>query len=412
MYKRLISPEVAAALADTPMVLLIGARQTGKSTLVQQLSAKRQPVHDLTFDDLTTLAAAKGDPQGFIAGLSGAVVIDEIQRVPEILLPIKAAVDRDRQPGRFLLTGSANLLLLPRLADTLAGRMEVITLRPLSQGELAGSPEQFLARLFASRDPGWKSAPTDRAELLRRVADGGYPEVQTRPAGKRRDAWFASYLTTILSRDMRDLTGLDALTELPRVLKALATRTANLLNYADVARDLGVPLTTLRRHVGLLTATFLVHEVPAWSINLPKRLVKAPKVFIADTGLAAHLLGVAVGDPASGQGYPHSGTLVETFVANELLKQMSWHDQAVTLHHFRTHVGEEVDFVLEAPDGTITGVEVKLSATLTSNDVRGLNVLREAAGKRFRRGIVLYTGKTVVPLGEHLTAVPMRNLWS
>ena len=264
---------------------------------------------------------------------------------------------------------------------------------------------------FARLNAGKRSIALD-SRGVRRVANGGYPEVQTRPAGKRRDAWFASYLTTILSRDMRDLTGLDALTELPRVLKALAARTANLLNYADVARDLGVPVTTLRRHVGLLTATFLVHELPAWSINLPKRLVKAPKAFIADTGLAAHLLGVTVGDPALGQGYPYSGALVETFVANELLKQISWHDQAVTLHHFRTHVGEEVDFVLEAPDGTITGVEVKLSATLTSNDVRGLKVLREAAGKRFRRGIVLYTGKTVVPLDEQLTAVPMRNLWS
>ncbi len=365
-----------------------------------------------TFDDLTTLTAARRDPQGFIAALSGPVVIDEIQRVPEVLLPIKAAVDRNRMPGRFLLTGSANVLLLPRLADTLAGRMEVITLRPLSQGEMAGTTEPFLGQLFSPGDPGWKPMPTDRTDLLQRVAAGGYPEVQTRQTGKRRDAWFASYLTTILGRDMRDLTGIDSLTELPRVLKALASRTANLINYADVARDLAVPLTTLRRHVGLLTAAFLVQELPAWSINIPKRLVKAPKQLITDTGLAAHLLGVTIGDPALGKGGQETGALVESFVGNELLKQISWHDHALTLHHFRTHIGEEVDFVLEAPDGTIAGVEVTLSATISGRDTRGLATLREAAGKRFRRGVVLYAGDAVVPMDEQLAAVPMRNLWS
>jgi predicted AAA+ superfamily ATPase len=410
MYRRFIMPEVAAALKDTPVVLLTGARQSGKSTLVRHLSGKRQPAYDLTFDDLTTLGAARRDPQGFIDGLSGPVVIDEIQRVPEVLLPIKAAVDRDRQPGRFLLTGSANVLLLPRVADSLAGRMEVITLRPLSQGELIGSPEHFLDRLFAA-EPHWRKMPADRADLLRRVALGGYPEAQSR-VGKRRDAWFSSYLITVFSRDMRDLTGIDALTELPRVLKALASRTANLLNYADIARDLAIPATTLRRHVGLLTATFLAHELPAWSINVAKRLVKAPKALLADTGLAAHLLGAAVADPAMGQAGQCTGALVETFVGNELLKQTSWHDRPLSLHHFRTHIGEEVDFVLEAPDGTIAGIEVKLSSSVTAGDVRGLKALRDAAGKRFHRGVVLYTGEAVVPLGEQIAAAPIGNLWA
>jgi predicted AAA+ superfamily ATPase len=412
MLQRFMLPEVLAALNDTPIVLVIGARQTGKSTLVQSLAVERPADHTLTFDDLTTLGAAKRDPQGFINGLTGNVVIDEIQRVPEVLLPIKAAVDRQRQPGRFLLTGSANVLLLPRLADTLAGRMEVVTLRPLSQGELAGAKEHFLARLFAPANPDWTALPTDRAELLRRVAVGGYPEVHTRPAGKRREAWFTAYLTTILSRDMRDLSGIDALGELPRVLKSLAARTANLLNYAEVSRDLGIPVTTLRRQVGLLAATFLVHELPAWSINIPKRLVKASKILITDTGLAAHLLGVTVDDPARGRSAGPTGALLETFVGNELLKQIGWHDQALALHHFRTHAGEEVDFVLEAADGTIAAVEVKLSATIQASDVRGLITLREAAGPRFRRGIVLYTGDTVVPLADGLTAVPMGNLWA
>jgi uncharacterized protein len=422
MHRRFLMSDLSAALADTPVVLLIGARQTGKSTLIHLLSAQRTPAHDLTFDDLTTLDAARRDPQGFISALSAPVIIDEIQRVPEVLLPIKAAVDRDRTPGRFLLTGSANVLLLPRLADSLAGRMDVLTLRPLSQGELSGTPERFLNRLFAIRNPRWESLSTDRADLLQRVERGGYPEVQTRQAGKRRDAWFASYLTSILSRDMRDLTGIDALTELPRILKALASRTANLLNYANIARDLAIPVTTLRRHVGLLGSTFLIHELPAWSINIPKRLVKAPKLLITDTGLAAHLLGVSVRDPALGEtrgretsgretSGRETGALVETFVGNELLKQISWHDHATTLHHFRTHVGDEVDFVLETADGTIAGVEVKLSATLSGSDIRGLATLRDVAGKRFLRGVVLYAGDVVVPMGDQITAVPMRNLW-
>lgn len=412
MYQRFVMPEVDAALNDTPVVLLIGARQTGKSTLVQHLSAQRRPAQNLTFDDLTTLHAARNDPQGFIAGLSGPTVIDEIQRVPEVLLPIKAAVDRDRRPGSFLLTGSANVLLLPRLADTLAGRMEVITLRPLSQGELSGSSERFLNHLFATSDPGWESLPTDRADLLQRVSCGGYPEIQTRKAEKRRTAWFSSYLATILSRDMRDLTGIDALNELPRVLKAFASRTSNLLNYADISRDLAIPVTTLRRHASLLIATFLVHELPAWSINIPKRLVKAPKILITDSGLAAHLLGVAVTDPTVSQGGGMTGALIETFVGNELIKQMGWHEQSLALYHFRTHVGEEVDFVLEAADGTIAGVEVKLSSTISDRDARGLKTLHEAAGGRFRRGVVLYAGSAVVPIDDRIAAVPIRNLWS
>lgn len=416
MYQRFLAPEISAALNDTPVVFLTGARQTGKSTLVQSLLKSRPssdlPPHILTFDDLTTLGAARRDPQGFIDGLTGTVVIDEIQRVPEILLPIKAAVDRDRRPGRYLLTGSANVLLLPRVADTLAGRMEVVTLRPLSQGELEGTPEGFLDRLWADGEPIWTAPPTDRADLLRRVFLGGYPEALTRQVAKRRSAWYASYLTTILSRDMRDLTGIDAITELPRVLKAMASRTGNLLSYAEVARDLSIPVSTLRRHVGLLMATYLVHELPAWSINIPKRLVKAPKALMTDTGLAAHLLGVDLPDTAAIGEDRTTGALVESFVGNELLKQIGWHDRVLTLHHFRTHVGAEVDFVLEAPDGMIVGIEVKLSSTLGSGDVRGLKALQEAAGKRFRRGIILYGGTTVVPLGSQLTAVPMANLWA
>ena len=408
MLRRFIEAEVIAALADTPVVLVIGARQTGKSTLLQLLT-KQDRVDDLlTFDDLTVLGAAQNDPEGFVRGLPSRVAIDEVQRVPEVILPIKAAVDRDRRPGRFLLTGSTNVLALPKLADSLAGRMQVITMHPLSQGELVGKEEGFLRRLFDDTAPKWRTPAIAKGDLLARVATGGYPEVVARPSRKRQEAWFSAYLTTILSREVRALSNMDALSELPRVLKALAARTANLLNVAELGRELGMPSTTLRRYLALLTATFLTSELPAWSVNISKRLVKAPKILLSDTGLCTHLLGIDGLAPD----HRSTGALVETFVANEVIKQIQWHEQRLVPYHFRAQSGEEVDLVLEAPDGAVAGIEVKFVASVGPRDLRGLKLLREAAGKRFRRGVVLYAGERVVPLGDGLTAVPIAALWA
>lgn len=408
MIVRHILARLQAALADTPVVLINGARQTGKTTLVRWLSAHERPARYLTLDDAATLSAARADPSGFIAGLDGPIVLDEVQGAPELFPAIKMAVDRRRVAGRFLLTGSANVLTLPRLSESLAGRMEILTLWPLSQGEIEGLREGFVDVLFAQPPPALATRAGGRADLLRRIVRGGYPELQGR-AAERRSAWFASYVTTILQRDIRDLAQIDGLTAMPRLLSLLAARTSSLLNFAELSRSAAMPQTTLKRYASLLETTFLVHLIPAWSSNLSKRLIKTPRLAFNDTGLAAHLIGASeqrLHDEAD-----RVGALLENFVASELEKQLSWNQTRATLHHFRTLAGQEVDLILEDATGKLVGIEVKASATVTQNDFRGLTALRDVAGNRFHRGVVLYTGSEALPFGPNLYALPMPSLW-
>ncbi len=408
MYTRHLEPRLRAALADTPVVLVVGARQVGKSTLVQHVISGRRDSTYLTLDDLTAQGAARADPAGFISGATGTMAIDEIQRAPELLLAIKASVDRDRRPGRFVLTGSTNILALPTISDALTGRIDVIRLRPLSQGELTGTIEDFIDRSF-SPAPQFPAGAVSRRDLVERIVAGGYPEALER-AGDRRAAWFESYLTTIVQRDVRDISRIEDLAALPRLLSLLATRAAGLLNVADVSRSLGMPLSTVKRYLAVLEAIMLVEPISAWSANLGRRLVRAPKVGLVDSGLVAHLQGMTaerlLEDP------DRLGPLLEAFVIEELRRQMSLRMPAPGLFHYRDGSGNEVDAVLEQRDGTIVGVEVKASATVTPGDTRGLRALRSATGDRFVRGIVLYTGEEIVPLGERLVAVPISALWS
>jgi predicted AAA+ superfamily ATPase len=404
VLKRFLSSNIQAALADTPVVLVVGARQTGKSTLVLEI-AREDSRRYTTLDDATTLSAAKADPEGFIAGLDGPVVIDEIQRAPELLLAMKRVVDRERAPGRFLLTGSANVLLLPKVADSLAGRMEVLTLWPLSQGEIAGNNHSLVDALLAAK-PRWKPSENSAADIFSKVQRGGYPEIFRRGPG-RRGAWFNSYMTTILQRDVRDLANVAGLTEMPRLLRLLAHRTSALLNFADLSRDLGIPQTTFKRYMTLLEMTYLVGLLPYWSPGATSRFVKSPKIHMVDCGFAAHLAGVR--PPGHGEGLP--GNLVETFVYGELQRQASWATNSVQIYHYRTHTGAEVDFVLEAGDGTLVGIEVKAAMAVTGSDLRGLRNLAEHAGKRFLRGVVLYGGREVVSFGDGLQALPLSCLW-
>jgi predicted AAA+ superfamily ATPase len=397
-----------AALTDTPVVLLHGARQAGKSTLAQEIASGPHPARYLTLDDTAVLAAAKSDPAGFIGGLEDPVVIDEVQRAPELFIPIKAAVDRDRRPGRFLLTGSANVLLLPKLSESLAGRMEVLPLWPLSQGEIDGVAEDFIDRVFGSQLAPLPTTYLTRDELARRVTAGGYPEAVLRSPA-RRPAWFRSYVTTMLHRTVRDIADIERLHEIPRLLSVLAARTGTLLNVADLSRTVGIPLTTMQRYLALLETTFLVELLPAWTTRVRKRLLKSPKVVLVDTGLASHLVGVdSRGLPANTELW---GAFVETFVVMELLKQAGWSATRPTLYHFRTEKGEEVDVVLEAPSGEIVGVEVKSTVSLDAGDFRGLRVLAEIAGRRFARGILLYLGEQVVPFAANLYALPISSVW-
>jgi predicted AAA+ superfamily ATPase len=294
VYRRHITTVFTAALQDSPVVLLVGARQVGKSTLVQSLTGEGSSAAQyLTLDDPTILAAAHGNPSGFVDGLSAPVIIDEIQRAPELLVLIKLAVDRRRAPGSFILTGSANVLTLPAVSESLAGRMEVLTLRPLSQGEIIGQQETFIKRLFAGEFKlPKKPPPEERAALFARMMTGGYPEVVTRQTQARKNAWFKSYITTILQRDIRDLANIEGLVDLPRLLSLLAARAGGLLNFAEVSRSIGFAQTTLKRYFALLEMTFLIETLPAWSGSRTKQLVKAPKLFLSDTGLLSFLQGL------------------------------------------------------------------------------------------------------------------------
>jgi len=399
---------VQVAMADTPVVLLNGARQTGKTTLAQALAAKTGAQY-FTLDDSATLALAAGDPAGFIRNLDGPVVLDEIQRAPDLFPAIKVSVDKNRQPGRFLLTGSANVMTLPRLSESLAGRMEVIPLFPFSTGELAGKREGFVKRLFDGTLAKVKPMST-QDDLPARLTRGGYPEAVQRDAKDRRSAWFASYISTILQRDVRDLARVDALHTLPNLLKLLAARTSGLMNLADVGRDAGLPHTTLTRYLALLETVFLVHRVPAWSPNLGKRLVKAPKLHLVDTGLTCHLIGADVRRLSEDRAL--LGRLLETYVVGELRKQLSWTDPHTSLYHFRTAIGLEVDVVLEKADGSVAGVEIKAGATVAASDFTALQALRDQLGTQFHSGVVLYLGDHVVPFGDNLWLMPLSALWA
>src|SRR6266700_3254782 len=402
MRWRNLTPQILAALRDTPVVYLQGPRQAGKSTLAQAL---RKDAEYFTLDDAATLAAAQSDPDGFITGLPDRVILDEVQRVPELFRAIKRSVDAKRKPGRFLLTGSAQALLLPKVSESLAGRMEVLTLWPFSQGEIGGRKEGFVDACFARNFKPGKFTDTSWPPLTERIVTGGYPEALTRTDAARRQAWFGSYTTTILERDVRDLANVSGLRDLPRLLRLAASRAMGLLNFADLSRD----ATTLQRYWALFEATFLVRALPPWHGNLGLRLVKAPKVVLGDTGLLCHLLGL---DAARLQADDlMTGAALESFVAGELTKQISWSHARPGLFHYRTHTQQEVDFVLEDGRGRLVGIEVKKTASPTSGDFKGLRHLAVQTGKRFLRGILLYTGASSVAFEWNLHAVPVSSLW-
>jgi predicted AAA+ superfamily ATPase len=412
MHPRHISPLLADALSDTPVVVINGARQSGKSTLVQSLMGPdATPRRYLTLDDSAVLNAAKSDPAGFISGLQGPVTLDEVQRAPELFLPIKAAVDRDRQPGRFLLTGSADVMLLPGMDDSLAGRMEVLSLWPLSCAEVADSPDINRADALFSGNWSTLSVPAcDRQELIEHLLSGGFPDAVARTVAQRRTAWFDAYVQAMLQRDVRDLANIEQLNEIPNLLQLLATRSATLLNFAELSRTAGIAQSTLKRYFALLEMLFLVVRLPSWERNPGKRLVKAPKVFLPDSGLLCHFMAATADGFSSKPGLP--GGAVETFVLAELLKHVAFSKQRLSLWHYRTLSNIEVDFVLENRLGQITGIEVKASATVDGKDFKGLRHLQETEGPIFQRGIVLYAGREVVPFGDNLWAVPLSVWWA
>jgi uncharacterized protein len=407
MLERHLMPDLRAALKDTPVTMLIGPRQSGKSTLAQALVDELRDARYVSLDRGLNLTAAREDPAGFVAGDARTLVIDEVQRAPDLLLEIKASVDEDRRPGRFVLTGSADVLSLPRVAETLAGRMEILRLWPLSQGEIEGSKEHFLDALFAGAPETLAATARrpERADLLARIAAGGFPEAIERD-GARRRRWFDSYLDTMLQREVREIANVSGLTELPRLMLLLAARTTGLLNYAGLSRDLGMPQSTLKRYLALLETAFLAATVPAWFRNIGKRLIKSPKLILTDTGLATNLLG-------GGESVDRSfGALLENFVLMELIKQAGVSEARPAIHHYRTAAGVEVDAVIEPRGGPLCAVEVKAAATIAPRDSRGLKSLADDLGDEFGTGVILHTGTEAARLAPKIWALPLTALWA
>lgn len=401
---------VLFGLKNHPIVFLNGPRQAGKSTLVRRLSQKAYPAEYVSFDNATQMAAAALSPTSFLTQRKKPLIIDEVQMVPALFRALKLVVDelrlenKQRSNGRFLLTGSANIMPLPKLSDPLVGRMSVKTLYPFAACEVFGGAGDFLTRLFKVDFAFEGKRPLNEA-----VCAATFPEISGKGTHERSD-WFEGYLTTLLQRDVRMLAELEKITLLPTLLRILATRAGNLMNDAEIARDIGLNPVTSKSYRAILQAMFLTFEVRPWYRNIGKRLVKSPKGYLIDTLLLCHLLdwdleNIKVRKPDL---YGH---IIENFVATELLKLLSFSNLRAELLHFRTSDGKEVDFVLERPDGSIAGIEVKSSDHVDQTDFKGLSILQELAKKDFVCGIVLYDGKDCVPFGEKLFAVPLACLW-
>jgi len=404
---RLVEARLQEALGDSPVVLIHGPRQCGKTTLAQCVGRKLGYAY-FNLDEDVSRAAAEADPVGFVADLPERVVLDEVQRVPSLFTALKVAVDRDRVPGRFLLTGSANVLLVPRLADSLAGRIEILRLFPFAQCEIEGCHPSFLGALFDGRFKAKRGERLGRL-LAERLVAGGYPAALARNAPRRRAAWYRDYIETLVQRDVRSLARIASLDTLPRLLALAASQTARLLNVADLAGPFQLSRPTIRDYVTLLEQVFLIEELSPWHSNRLRRLVKKPKLHLGDTGLATALLGLDAA--ALYEDRETYGQLLETFVLGELRRLANGHEDDIRFHHFRDKDGFEVDVVLERTGRQLAGIEVKASSTVTAADFRGLRKLAGAAGKRFAAGVVLYDGETSARFGDKLYAVPVRALW-
>jgi predicted AAA+ superfamily ATPase len=359
----------------------------------------------LTLDDPTELAGARNDPVAFVERFSGPVVFDEIQRAPELLLPIKAAVDRDRRPGRFLLTGSANVLFVPSVAEALAGRMEVLTLWPFSTAEIEGRPGGGFVDLLFADAPASPVAKLSTERLVSRLLAGGYPEAVARKDGERRRQWFLNYLNTILERDIRAMADIERLEQLPALLGAIALRARGPLNKSGLSQDLGIPNSSIDRYVTLLTRVFLLRRLGAWHSRIGPRLVKAPKLLVSDVGLLCQLL--RLDHERLLEDDTMRGLVLESYVGMELVKGVGVAGSESDVMHYRTTKGTEVDFLVEATDGRVVGIEVKGARSIDARDFRRFERLEQSLGKRFVRGVVLYTGERAVTFGERLSAWPI-----
>ncbi len=408
LIERHARPLVVEALSASRAVCLLGARQVGKSTLAKEIASHEHPAAYLTLDDEGTQRSALEDPTGFIAQFSGPAVIDEIQRAPDLMLAIKARLDTRNDRGQFLLTGSANVITLPTIADALPGRVDYINLWPLSQGELVGFSERFIERLFVGEPPQIEGAEVGRAAYAQRVAAGGFPDAHARPASTR-SRFFASYVASILGREVGDVARVRDTADIGRLLSVVAARSGALASARGMGAELGLDHKTASAHAKILEDLFLVKRLPPWYTNLGKRQIKTPKLYVTDTGLLTHLINANPDRLANDATL--AGPIFETFAAMELLRQSDWSALEPSLFHYRDSQQREVDIVLELRSGEVAGVEVKSAATVTARDFAGLRHLRSKLGSRFKAGVVLYTGERTLPFGDRLAAVPLCGLW-
>jgi predicted AAA+ superfamily ATPase len=399
---------ILQALGDTRVVVVVGARQAGKSTLALELVKSDFPAAVINLDERAVRESVVADPAGALADLEGPAFIDEVQRGGnDLLLEIKASVDRDTRPGRFLLTGSANLLATRRTFEALTGRMEIIRLAPLSQSEIEASTASFVDALFANEPARVADAPKGRRAFVERVVRGGYPAALRR-SGRRREAWFASYLEAALGRDLREISDAHKLRELPSLLRLLAAQSANLFVVSSTAQRLRLDPRTVDAYCDLLEAAFLIRRIPAWRPGIGAREARTPKVYVTDSGLLCHLLGADTSRLADDDQV--TGKALENFVAMEVARHADWAQTDARLFHYRSG-RREIDLVLESRSGEIVCVEVKAAASFGARDWRAMEALRGERGERFRSGALLYAGERTLPLGDRLWAVPISALW-
>jgi hypothetical protein len=411
MIQRHLSQLVVSSLQDFPVVLVVGARQVGKSTLVQAIAGSEWDARYFTLDDRTVLDAALTNPDGFLNEIKQPAIIDEIQKAPDMLRAIKLLVDRQRKPGMFLITGSANILTLSKVSESLAGRVAVYELNPFSWPELNGSPAPTsIDDLFGARKSGdllkfWPGA--SRAGRLQEIQtfilSGGFPTPSLMDSERSRRLWFESYRQTYIERDLRDITNITNLPDFGRLMRTLALRTGQMLNISELSRDIGLPVSTLRRYFHILTQTYQASIVPPFFANVGKRLVKTPKAYMADTGLACHLSASDRWETLVGQN--RVGPMVETWVMTEIKKMIAVSSRPAELLYWRTSTGQEVDFLLER-GGDVVGIEVKWGAGIQEKDLSGMVACRQALGKRWRMGALLHGGTETVPIDEKTIAVP------
>ena len=401
-------PLVVEALGDTRVVVLVGARQVGKSTLAAEIVRSGFPAELVNLDDRATREAVLADPAGFVAELDEPSFIDEVQRGgADLMLEIKAAVDRDRRPGRFLLTGSANLLAVRRAFEALTGRAEVITLWPFAQCELEQTSVNFVDSLFQNDPPRIAGAPKGRRAFAERVASGGYPEALGRSA-RRRDAWFESYLNATLGRDLRELSDAHKLGELPRLLRLVASQSANLFVVKSLADRLGLDPRTVGDYCDLLEAAYMIRRIPGWRPGIGSREIQTPKAYVVDSGLLCHLLGADLRRLERDDQV--TGKALESFAAMEIIRHAEWAEIDARAFHYRSG-RREIDVVLEDRSGGLACVEVKTAASFAARDWRAMEALRDERSRQFRSGFLLYAGERTLPLGDRLWAVPVSALW-